>query len=104
MVDPKEKSAVPEEVEHWSLTTLREKLIKIGAKMVRYGRYITLQMAEVAVPRHYALQHQQGRNSLGTGTYGAIMSPYIPVGRGSGLGHALESQFLVGVSSAKRTE
>ena len=26
-VDPKEKFAVPEEVEHWPLTTLREKLV-----------------------------------------------------------------------------
>ncbi len=47
--DPKEKSAVPEEVGHRSLTTLREKLIKIGAKMVRHGRYVTFKMAEVAV-------------------------------------------------------
>ncbi len=39
-----------EEVEHWSLTTLREKLIKIGAKVVRHGRYITFQLAEVAIP------------------------------------------------------
>ncbi len=31
-------------------TTLREKLIKIGAKVVRHGRYITFQMAEVAIP------------------------------------------------------
>jgi len=43
--------ALPEEVEHWSLTTLREKLVKIGAKVVRHGRYATFQMAEVAVPR-----------------------------------------------------
>jgi hypothetical protein len=43
--------ALPEEVSHWSLTTLREKLIKIGAKVVRHGRYITFQLAEVAVPR-----------------------------------------------------
>ncbi|MHC5084327.1 MAG: transposase, partial [Planctomycetota bacterium] len=35
----------------WSLTTLREKLIKIGAKVVRHARYVTFQMAEVAVPR-----------------------------------------------------
>ncbi len=42
---------LPKEVEHWSLTTLREKLIKIGAKVVRHGRYITFQMAEVAIPR-----------------------------------------------------
>ena len=43
--------ALPEEVEHWSLTTLREKLIKIGAKVVSHGRYVTFQLAEVAVPR-----------------------------------------------------
>ena len=42
---------LPKEVEHWSMTTLREKLIKIGAKIVRHGRYVIFQMAEVAVPR-----------------------------------------------------
>ncbi|MCH7793697.1 MAG: transposase, partial [Proteobacteria bacterium] len=42
---------VPQEVEQWSLTTLRAKLVKIGAKVVSHGRYITFQMAEVAVPR-----------------------------------------------------
>ncbi len=39
----------PPNAEHWSLTTLREQLIRIGAKMVSYGRYVTFQMAEVAV-------------------------------------------------------
>src|SRR5215213_807907 len=43
--------ALPEGVERWSLTTLRERLIKIGAKVVSHGRYVTFQMAEVAVPR-----------------------------------------------------
>ena len=43
--------ALPDEVSHWSLTTIREKLIKIGAKVVRHGGYITFQLAEVAVPR-----------------------------------------------------
>jgi hypothetical protein len=47
----KEKSALPEEVGHWSLTTLREKLIKIRAKVVSHGRYATFQKAEVAVSR-----------------------------------------------------
>ncbi len=42
---------MPGEVKHLSLTTLREKLIKIGAKIVRYGRYITFQLAEVAIPK-----------------------------------------------------
>jgi len=34
------------------MTTLREKLIKIGAKVVRTARYAVFQMAKVAVPRH----------------------------------------------------
>ena len=33
------------------LTTLREKLVKIGARIVRHGRYVVFQLAEVAVPR-----------------------------------------------------
>ena len=32
------------------MTTLREKLIKIGAKVVRHAKYVIFQMAEVAVP------------------------------------------------------
>ena len=43
--------ALPKEVEHWSLTTLRETLVKIGAKVVKHGRYVTFQLAEVAVPK-----------------------------------------------------
>ncbi len=34
-----------------SPTTLRSKLIKIGAKVVSHGRYVTFQLAEVAVPK-----------------------------------------------------
>jgi hypothetical protein len=48
--------ALPGEVAHWSLTTLRAKLVKIGAlgalpPSVRHGRYVVFQLAEVAVPR-----------------------------------------------------
>lgn len=43
--------ALPEAVEQWSLTSLREKLIKIGARIVTHGRYVTFQLAEVAVSR-----------------------------------------------------
>jgi hypothetical protein len=39
--------AMPKAAELWSLTSLREKLIKIGAKVVSHGRYVTFQMAEV---------------------------------------------------------
>jgi DDE family transposase len=43
--------AMPKAAEPWSLTSLREKLIKIGAKVVSHGRYVTFQMAGVAVSR-----------------------------------------------------
>ncbi len=43
--------ALPKPVRHWSLTTLREKLIKIGAKVTRHAKYVTFQLAEVAVTR-----------------------------------------------------
>ena len=42
---------LPEAVSHWSMTTLRDRLVKIGAKIVRHGRSITFQMAEVMVSR-----------------------------------------------------
>jgi Transposase DDE domain group 1 len=43
--------AMPKAAEPWSLTSLREKLIKIGAKVVSHGRYVSFQLAEVAVSR-----------------------------------------------------
>ena len=43
--------ALPRPVRTWTLTTLREKLIKIGAKAVHHARAVTFQLAEVAVPR-----------------------------------------------------
>ena len=42
--------ATPEPIKDWSLTTLKERLIKIGAKIVSHGRYVAFQMAEVAIP------------------------------------------------------
>ena len=33
--------ALPEPVAHWSLTSLREKLVKIGAKIVAHSRHVT---------------------------------------------------------------
>jgi Transposase DDE domain group 1 len=43
--------ALPDQVAQWSLTTLRERLVKIGARIVRHGRYVVFQLAEVTVPR-----------------------------------------------------
>ena len=58
--------ALPKPVRHWSLTTLREKLIKIGAKIVRHARYVTFQMAEVAIPRQLFQEILQKIARLGT--------------------------------------
>jgi hypothetical protein len=43
--------ALPTVIADWSPTSLREKVVKIGAKVVAHGRYLVFQMAEVAVPR-----------------------------------------------------
>ena len=44
--------ATPVPIRDWSMTTLREKLIKIGAKVVGHARDVAFQMAEVAIPRN----------------------------------------------------
>jgi len=43
--------ATPEPIKDWSMTTLKEKLIKIGAKVICHDRYVAFQMAEVAISR-----------------------------------------------------
>ena len=43
--------ALPMSIRQWSLTTLREKLVKIGAKVTRHSKYVTFQLAEVAMPQ-----------------------------------------------------
>jgi hypothetical protein len=43
--------ALPPRVKHWTMTTLRNKLIKIGVKVVHHARRVVFQMAEVAIPR-----------------------------------------------------
>ena len=43
--------ATPEPIKGWSLTSLKETLIEIGAKVISRGRYVAFQTAEVAVPR-----------------------------------------------------
>lgn len=43
--------ALPKSIRQWSLTTLREKLVKIGAKVTWHSKYVFFQLAEVAVPR-----------------------------------------------------
>ena len=42
---------LPKPIQDWTLTTLREQLVKIGAKVVWHATYLVFQLAEVAVPR-----------------------------------------------------
>ncbi len=60
------QAVLPRSVRHWTLTTLREKPIKIGAKVVRHARPVVFQMAEVAVPRELfrAILEEIGRLRL----------------------------------------
>ncbi len=44
--------ATPEPIKDWSMASLKEKLIKIGAKVVSHGRYVAFQMGEIAIPRN----------------------------------------------------
>ena len=42
---------LPSSAKHWTLTTLRDRLVKIGSRIVHHARYVTFQLAEVTVPR-----------------------------------------------------
>jgi hypothetical protein len=56
--------------------SVREKLVKIGAKVVSHGRYVTFQMAEVAVSRqmlaagcgHHPRQHEGAGSAYDSAT------------------------------------
>ena len=43
--------ATPEPIKDWTLSSLKEKLIKVGVKVISHGRSIAFQMAEAAIPR-----------------------------------------------------
>ena len=62
--------ALPRSIRSWNLTTLRlrEKLVKIGAKVVTHSKCVIFQLAEVAVPRQLfgAILERIGRLRLGS--------------------------------------
>jgi hypothetical protein len=43
--------ALPRSIRSWTLTTLHEKLVKIGVKVVSHAKCLVFQLAEVVVPR-----------------------------------------------------
>ena len=60
------QQVLPKPVRGWSLTTLREKLIKIGAKVVSHAKYLVFRLAEIAAPQQLfaALLERIGRLRL----------------------------------------
>ena len=56
---------LPKPIQGWTLTTLRENLVKIGAKVVSHARYIVFQLAEVAVPASCSRQFWSGSAGCG---------------------------------------
>jgi hypothetical protein len=41
--------ALPQKIAHWTLTTMRERLIKLGARLIRHARHAIFQVAEFVV-------------------------------------------------------
>ena len=64
--------ATPEPIKDWSLTSLKEKLIKIGAKVVSHGRYLVFQMAEVAIPRQVFQEILISPKRVSAGSAGSV--------------------------------
>ncbi len=87
--------ALPKEVGLWSLTTIGEKLVKIGAKVLSHGRYVTFQLAE------WAFEHSQTTNIKlsddwrGNGVSLAAESTYDFRERDAYLGNAGLGVFLI---------
>lgn len=55
---------LPRKIKHWTLTTLREKFIKIGAKVISHSRYVIFQMAEVAISKELMAKILENINRL----------------------------------------
>jgi hypothetical protein len=62
--------ATPEPIKDWSLTSFKEKLIKIGAKVVSHHRYVVCKIAEVAVVRFVTRSIKKQDMCLYNGEFG----------------------------------
>jgi len=66
---------LPDEIERWSLTMLRETVVKIGAKAMAHARYTAVQMPEAAVS-HYLFRRILGSDRRpATKADGAMLNP-----------------------------
>jgi hypothetical protein len=66
--------ATPKDIETRTLTSLGERLIKVGACLVRHVRYAIFQMAEAALPQEVCACLLGFVNTLGGPTTSAVCS------------------------------
>jgi hypothetical protein len=67
-------------IKEWSMTSLKEKLIKTSAKVVSHGRYVAFQMAEVAIPKaNVPGDFAAGRGTTATATARTSMRRPMPM-------------------------
>jgi Transposase DDE domain group 1 len=64
--------ATPEPIKEWSLTSLKEKLIKIGAKVVSHGRYVAFQMGRGCYPQNSVRRYPAAGLGAAAATSGRI--------------------------------
>jgi hypothetical protein len=57
------QTPLPISIRKWTMRTLREKVIKIGAKVDKHARYTVFQMAEVAVSLDLLPRFSEGSGS-----------------------------------------
>jgi hypothetical protein len=80
--------ATPEPINDWTLSSLKEKLIKIGAKVVSHGRYVAFQNGRgrhspASVPEDFAADRRTAAEAAaGTSmTLSIVMLSEAPDGR-----------------------
>jgi hypothetical protein len=49
--DPRERLAPPKRIDNWSLTSLQQRLVKTGGRLVKHARYYRLLLAESHLTR-----------------------------------------------------
>ena len=89
---------LPRKVEHRSLMVLREKLIKIGAKVVRHARHVFVQQQEDTIWPQAPSERSRGTNEAemwgGRVPNHGICKGNIRTGRYSGLGRLVTHRSL----------
>ena len=60
---------LPEDMKHWTLTSLQTRLIKTGGRLVRHARRLVFQLAEVLVTREMLTRDTRTDQPASAGTW-----------------------------------